>query len=62
MSEKVCVGLFLVGLEGSLEESLEAWGNVNCGCCPGHDNSDGGGTDEVEDECDNWEEGARQVS
>ena len=61
MSEKVCLGLLLVGLESSLEECLETCGSVGCDCCLGHD----GGTDEVEDdkedECDHWEEGAQRL-
>ena len=43
MSEKVCIGLLLVGLEGSLEECLEACGSFGCDCCLGHD----GGTDKM---------------
>ena len=37
MSEKVCLGLLLVGLESSLEECLEACGSFGCDCCLGHD-------------------------
>ena len=36
MCEKVFLGLLLVGLQGRLEDSIEAFGSSGCGCCLGH--------------------------
>ena len=36
MCKKVFLGLLLVGLQGGLEDSFEAFGSFGCGCCLGH--------------------------